>query len=192
MHDTRTHILEVGRRLTAHRGYASVGLSELLRVADVPKGSFYHYFASKEDYGCALLEHYAQQYRLELGQTLNNEALPARDRILSYFTEWQARQVAPCADRKCLVVKLAAEISDLSPDMRAILQAAVQAIIARLSQILQIARRDGSVGGIADTHATATTLYQIWLGASLMAHLSQDSAPFEAAMAQTRAMIAQC
>ena len=43
-----------------HRGFTGMGLSELLKTAEVPKGSFYHYFRSKEAFGVALLEnHYA-------------------------------------------------------------------------------------------------------------------------------------
>ena len=42
--DTRQHILETGQRIVACKGFSSVGLNELLQAAEVPKGSFYHYF----------------------------------------------------------------------------------------------------------------------------------------------------
>ncbi len=41
-----------------HRGFTGMGLSELLKTAEVPKGSFYHYFRSKGAFGVALLEHH--------------------------------------------------------------------------------------------------------------------------------------
>lgn len=189
MNTARTHILDVGRRLTAQRGYTSVGLSELLTTAEVPKGSFYHYFASKEDYGCALLKHYVHLYRAELVHSLGNEALTGHDRIVAYFADWQKRQTTESPDQKCLIVKLAAEIADLSPDMRAILRDGVDEIITKLSDILLIGARDGTAVRTDDTTALATVLYQIWLGASLMAHLSQDAAPFGVAMSKTRALI---
>ncbi|MEG9023203.1 TetR/AcrR family transcriptional regulator, partial [Klebsiella pneumoniae] len=46
--DTREHILATGEQLCMHRGFTGMGLSELLKTAEVPKGSFYHYFRSKE------------------------------------------------------------------------------------------------------------------------------------------------
>ena len=59
-HDTREHLLATGERLCMHRGFTGMGLSELLKTAEVPKGSFYHYFRSKEAFGVAMLErHYA-------------------------------------------------------------------------------------------------------------------------------------
>ncbi|MEK0164655.1 TetR/AcrR family transcriptional regulator [Phaeobacter sp. A36a-5a] len=189
MSETRLQILDTGRKLTAQRGYTSVGLTELLSTAQVPKGSFYHYFASKEDYGCALLRHYVDQYRLELRHTLNDPEQSGRDQVLGYFRCWKDRQISGNAEQKCLIVKLAAEVSDLSADMRAILQHGVESIVARLSDCLRGAQADGSLATSVDPDQTATTLYQIWLGASLMAHLSQDGAPVETAMSQTLIML---
>ena len=62
-HDTREHLLATGERLCLQRGFTGMGLSELLKTAGVPKGSFYHYFRSKELFGVALLERYYEDYR---------------------------------------------------------------------------------------------------------------------------------
>ena len=56
--NTREHILATGEQLCMHRGFTGMGLSELLKTAEVPKGSFYHYFRSKEAFGVALLDHH--------------------------------------------------------------------------------------------------------------------------------------
>ncbi|WP_378942492.1 TetR/AcrR family transcriptional regulator [Paracoccus sp. R86501] len=189
MTDARTHILDTGRRLVAQRGYTAVGLGQLLAEAQVPKGSFYHYFASKEGYGCALLDRYVRTYECDLATTLDSDHLSGRDRVLGYFADWQARQGGGDAERQCLIVKLAAEISDLSPDMTTILQNGVTAIIAKLTQALDDAGRDGSMVPLADPKAMATTLYQLWLGASLMAHLSHDGTPLDDAMTRTRDLL---
>lgn len=189
MEDTRTHILATGRALTAQRGYTAVGLTELLKTAGVPKGSFYHYFASKEAFGCALLKAYVEQYRDDLSQTLGAGDRPASDRLLAYFERWRERQMSDNAEDKCLVVKLSAEIADLSPDMRAILNDGVGRIVERLANTLREGQVDGSVNPALDPESTATTLYQIWLGASLMEKLSGTSAPFDKAIAATRTLM---
>jgi TetR/AcrR family transcriptional repressor of nem operon len=46
--DTRSTILATGRRVMGAKGFSAVGLSEILGEAGVPKGSFYHYFGSKD------------------------------------------------------------------------------------------------------------------------------------------------
>jgi len=189
MTDTRAHILEVGRGLTAQRGYTAVGLAELLKTAEVPKGSFYHFFPSKEAYGCALLETFVKSYEADLTETLDNDTLSAKERLLVYFEGWQLKQRSPQPEERCLVVKLSAEVADLSPSMSAILRDGVDAIVAKLTSVLRQGVVDGSIGASHDTEALATTLYQIWLGASLMAALSHDDKPFKIAMATSKAMI---
>jgi len=60
--DVRENILATGQRLMAGKGFSAVGLNEILADAGVPKGSFYHYFGSKDAFGEALLEHYFEAY----------------------------------------------------------------------------------------------------------------------------------
>ncbi|MCP3055431.1 TetR/AcrR family transcriptional regulator [Aurantimonas marianensis] len=189
MTDTRTHLLTVGRGLAAQRGFTAVGLQELLKAAEVPKGSFYHYFPSKEAYGCALLESFVKGYKADLTQTLDNGALSARDRLLAYFSDWRLKQCSPRAEDRCLVVKLSAEVADLSPGMSAVLRDGIDAIVARLASVLRQGAADGSIGPTDDPEALATTFYQIWLGASLMASLARDDGPFTVAMTTTERLI---
>ena len=47
--DKREKIIKISADLFHQYGYNSVGLSTILNKAEVPKGSFYHYFKSKED-----------------------------------------------------------------------------------------------------------------------------------------------
>ena len=46
--DVKLHILRTGQQLIACKGFAGVGLTEMLKAAEIPKGSFYYYFESKE------------------------------------------------------------------------------------------------------------------------------------------------
>jgi TetR/AcrR family transcriptional repressor of nem operon len=183
--DTRGHILAVGRSLTARQGYAGVGLNELLKAAEVPKGSFYHYFPSKEAYGCALLEDFVEQYRENLGTTLLDPTKNARERLLGYFASWLQKQTGPALQDRCLVVKLSAEVADLSSDMSKILRRGVEEITRGLAETLDQGIAEGSISPIPDSKALAQSLYYQWLGASLVAGLSQDDAPLKAAMAAT-------
>jgi TetR/AcrR family transcriptional regulator, transcriptional repressor for nem operon len=183
--DTRSHILSVGRGLTARQGYSGVGLNELLKAAEVPKGSFYHYFASKEAYGCALLEDFVAQYRVSLGETLLNPHMDARTRVMTYFEGWFQKQTGPNLQDRCLVVKLSAEVADLSADMSRILQQGVADIIASLTRTIEDGIAEGSIAPIHDPHGVAQSIYHQWLGASLIAGLTQDTAPLDAAMLST-------
>ncbi|WP_428242341.1 TetR/AcrR family transcriptional regulator [Gynuella sp.] len=189
--DSRQHILEVAQEIISCKGFSAVGLNEVLKAAAVPKGSFYHYFASKEAFGVAMLEDYFEQYLITMEQILTRKDYPAIDNLMLYWQNWletQGGQEA-CGTR-CLVVKLAAEVSDLSSAMRAVLHQGTQNIIARLAEAMVRGITEGSLKLAPDTaSATATTLYQLWLGASLMAKITHSSDPLHSAFETTRGML---
>ena len=68
--DVKTQILDIAQSTMGSRGFSAVGLNEILKAAQVPKGSFYHYFESKEAFGVALLERYFSRYLAELDELL--------------------------------------------------------------------------------------------------------------------------
>ncbi|NMV12416.1 TetR/AcrR family transcriptional regulator, partial [Vibrio parahaemolyticus] len=115
---TRQHILDVGYELIVNRGFTSVGLSELLKKAAVPKGSFYHYFKSKEQFGEAMIQDYFTKYFERLNARFTNTELSGYQRLMSYFEEMVKVEDDVCNANKCLLVKLSAEVSDLSESMR--------------------------------------------------------------------------
>lgn len=60
--EVRQHILNIAKPIMLRKGFSAVGLNEILAAAGIPKGSFYHYFGSKEAFGEALLESYFEGY----------------------------------------------------------------------------------------------------------------------------------
>jgi len=56
---TREHLIEVGLERIRRIGYAATGVKEILDLAGVPKGSFYHYFPSKEAFVQEVLQRYS-------------------------------------------------------------------------------------------------------------------------------------
>jgi TetR/AcrR family transcriptional repressor of nem operon len=188
-HDnTRQHILETGLGIFAGKGFASVGLNELLKAAGVPKGSFYHYFESKEQYGQALLEDYFERYLADIDSLLAVEAASGHERLMRYWQRWLDKQCDECAEQKCLVVKLAAEVSDLSDAMRLTLRDGTDRIVDRIAGVIEAGVADGSLPSL-DARPTAQMLYQLWLGASLLGKLHRNSQSLENAMRYTRLLL---
>ena len=179
---TKRHILDAGQKIIAVKGFSGVGLSEILSAAAIPKGSFYHYFGSKEQYGRALMEQYVEDYLQALNQVLQTGEAPARERLLRYWSNWRETQAGGEAMDKCLVVKLSAEVADLSDDMRLVLCAGTQQVMARIADCIAEGIADGSLQLGLDPQKTAQMLYQLWLGASLLAKLQRDRGPLENAM----------
>lgn len=187
--DIRQRLLDTGEAIISGKGFSAVGLAEILTAASVPKGSFYYYFASKEQFGEALLEAYFADYLTRLDGLLNAKTVPVRDRIMTYWQRWLEVQSLEPDARQCLVVKLSAEVSDLSESMRMVLRKGTDAVLARLAACLAEGVGDGSFPSDLDPEATAHALYQLWLGASLLAKVRRESSPFDVAMRTTQAWL---
>jgi TetR/AcrR family transcriptional repressor of nem operon len=188
-HDMRQHIIDVARSLMTQRGYTAVGLTELLAAAGVPKGSFYHYFRSKDEFGQALLEEYFEEYLGRVDVQLASEGSGA-ERLLSYLSYWAETQAFDHTDQKCLVVKLGAEVCDLSENMRGVLEKGTALIIERLVRCVEQGKADGSIDASVDSAILAQALYQMWLGASLLVKVNRTREPFDAALEMSRRLLA--
>lgn len=187
--DTREHILANGQRIMAGKGFSAVGINEILTAAGVPKGSFYHYFGSKDAFGEALLDTYFDDYLAELDATLQYGKHTAAQRLMTYFANWQDTQSFFDCQGKCLAVKLGAEVADLSEAMRLSLKRGTAGIVDRLTQAIDAGVADKSMKVVGASKDVAQSLYQLWLGASLMVKISRTTQPFETAMATTRQML---
>jgi len=181
----RDHILATGQRLMAGKGYSAVGLNEILTGAGVPKGSFYHYFGSKDAFGTALLENYFEDYLAELDVTLAQPGLNMAQRLVAYFDIWQQTQSFFDCQGKCLAVKMAAEVADLSEAMRLAIRRGTEGIVSRLAAAIDAGVAEGSLTIDGNASDTAHSLYQLWLGASIMVKIERDVAPFATAMSTT-------
>ena len=187
--DVRQTILATGQRVMAAKGFSAVGLNEILAGAGVPKGSFYHYFGSKDAFGVAMLDAYFDDYLAEMDVILSQSGVNMARRLMQYWQSWQAAQSFAECQGKCLAVKLGAEVADLSEAMRLVLERGTAGIVARLAAAVEQGVADGSLRIAGDAATTAQSLYQLWLGASIMVKIVRHTGPFEAAMSSTRQIL---
>lgn len=183
----RQHILDTAKPIILGKGFSAVGLNELLAAAEVPKGSFYHYFKSKESFGEALLDSYFEDYMDRLETLFNAEGMTGAECLMTYWQRWLETQCGDAIEAKCLVVKLGGEVSDLSEAMRLALQRGTDLIVERLAEGIVVGCTDGSLPKELDADAgnTALVLYNLWLGATVLTKIRRNHTALEAAMSIT-------
>ena len=181
----RQSILDTAKPIILGKGFSAVGLNEILVAAAVPKGSFYHYFKSKELFGEALLDSYFRDYLEQLDALLSDPSRTAAERLMSYWQKWLQMQASDGLEGKCLAVKLGGEVSDLSEPMRMALHRGTDQIIDRLALSIREGIADGSLSASLDARHIAQTLYQLWLGATLLTKFRQDRSALDGAMLAT-------
>ncbi|MBQ0805264.1 MAG: TetR/AcrR family transcriptional regulator [Sulfitobacter sp.] len=181
---TRQKILTSGRALISKHGFGAVGLARILKESGVPKGSFYYYFPSKEAFGHALLTDYVADYLARIDALCATQG-SAHDKLTAFWTAWLTQAGSEGIASQCLVVKLGAEVADLSEDMRQVLDKGVTALVNRIAALLILGAKDGSLIAVDDPQATAQMLYAKWLGAAILAKLSRNEIPLRQALSET-------
>ncbi|MCU0865675.1 MAG: TetR/AcrR family transcriptional regulator [Planctomycetes bacterium] len=165
--DTRERLLAAGEELVGRKGFHGCGLSEILAHAGVPKGSFYHYFGSKEEFGVALIERTRDGYEAVVKPILADRRLSPMQRLRGIFEaareDWQT-----CGqNRACLISKVALDAGDLSEPVHAAVKCAFQQWSALLAQVLREAQAAGEIDRKHDPDRLGNVLVMLWEGAAM-------------------------
>ncbi|AZE78181.1 TetR/AcrR family transcriptional regulator [Pseudomonas synxantha] len=185
----RQAILERGQSIVGAKGFSAVGLNEILQAAEVPKGSFYHYFDSKDAFGVVLLDTYFDHYVQGMQALFDQPGLFHHAKLMRYWQCWIDNHTGCTDTGKCLAVKLGAEVSDLSEPMRLALLRGTARTIELLAVALQRGVEDGSLTFEHAPESLAQRLYALWLGTSVMAKITRTTAPFAEALLLTRQLL---
>lgn len=136
-HDTRSKLLNVGMNLIRAGSYESVGINDVLRASGVPKGSFYHYFQSKEEFGLEVANHYHDQQLQTAKHVLQNSTQPPFERLITFFRlaykDFEARGFS----HGCLMCNLSTELADQTPAFRALLKKHWHALCTQIASCIK-------------------------------------------------------
>lgn len=162
---TRARIIEEGARLIHEKGFSNTGLQEILRASGVPKGSFYFYFKSKEDFGLAVIDYFLQFMAARMDSHLSDESLSHVGRLKSFFHEMMGFFRQEGYSRGCLIGNMAQELADLSDSLREKLKESLDGMETAIARCLQAAQDAGEVAADLDPKDAACFVVNSWQGA---------------------------
>lgn len=176
VHETKQRLIEAGLRLMLQRGYHAIGVAELLTETGVPKGSFYHHFASKEDFALQVIDAYQSGVRELLQHTLGNRTRPPLQRIRDFFDG-----VKQAYDQEgylgCFLGALGQELSGASELFRVKIDGCLGQIASGFAVCLEEARNQGALPPQVDVTVMADLLVNAWEGAALRSRLVKNPQP---------------
>ncbi|MET9384246.1 TetR/AcrR family transcriptional regulator [Streptomyces sp. NPDC002928] len=175
--NARERILGAAQSLLELRGYSALGTAEICKAAGVPKGSFYHFFESKEALALAVLdEHWAIQCS-DWARILRSDAEPLQ-RLRQLFEETEAGQRAgqqSCGTVSgCMFGNLTLEMSNQTEAIRERLQEIFDAQVNMVEEVVREALERGEVAA-GDTHEAARSVVAQLEGQVLFAKLYNDT-----------------
>lgn len=178
----RESLLAVGQELFINSSFHSVGLNDILRKAGIPKGSFYHYFDSKEDFGLQVVEFYARQNLEQLEEVLADSSLSQFEQLEAFFSNSIAHfdDIEYC--QGCLMANLSQELSDVNERLRCKISKLSQALVDRLAQCLDSMDASELHLGHLPADQAAQLLMNSWQGAIMKMKLEKSREPLDVFM----------
>ena len=173
----RENLLSQGVTLLMRKGYHGTGLKEILDAVQIPKGSFYNYFGSKENFAAAAISHYINPFIDQLSGHLQNPDYDALSALQHYFNEMITQLEQAEFKGGCLLGNLMGEIGDTSDVCQKSLQSAVHRYRNLLQSGLLKAQQEGTVRVDKSAEDMADLLVNMWQGALLRMKIEQSSAP---------------
>ena len=176
---TRERLLRAGLTVLTEKGFSAVGIEEILGAARVPKGSFYHYFESKEAFGLALIDAYAAYFASKLDRWFLDESLAPLERLKAFAADAEAGMAKFGFRRGCLVGNLGQEMGSLPESFRARISGVFTDWEVRTAACLKAAQAAGEIAPEADAERLARHFWIGWEGAVLRAKLDRSGAALE-------------
>jgi TetR/AcrR family transcriptional regulator, transcriptional repressor for nem operon len=174
---TKDHLIDVGLELMRKHGFGATGLQEILQSAEVPKGSFYHHFNSKEDFALAVVERYESLSTEHCKEALSNTRQAPLKRLRRYFEDLlrMAGQSAPI--QGCLLGSLSLEIASSSPVLQHLLSASFARWQSAVACVLREAVEKGELPRSIKPEALAGFILNSWEGALLRSQADKSDDP---------------
>jgi len=179
---TRDRLIEVGRELIHKYGYNATGLSDILKAADVPKGSFYHHFGSKEEFAAEALEEFTSREANHAAAVLGDLKISPLKRLKRYFTDLVKLSGQTGTIPGCMMGRLTLEIAAESPQLRKRISASFDHWQQTIATVIRQAVVQKELPAGTDPESLAGFVLNSWEGALLRSQADQNNRALETFM----------
>lgn len=177
--DTRNALVWCGTELLTERGFQITGIDEVLKRVGVPKGSFYHYFKSKDHFGHAVIDNYETYYAKKMDRIFNDTSQTPLQRLVNFTVNAKNGMVKFDFKRGCLIGNLGQELAALDTQFRERLEAVLVSWEKRVAECLNEAIETGELAQGQDPQALSRFFWVGWEGAILRSKLMRSLEPID-------------
>jgi TetR/AcrR family transcriptional regulator, transcriptional repressor for nem operon len=175
--DTKSEILKAGMSIISRQGFNSTGIEAILKKANVPKGSFYHYFSSKKEFGLNVLDRFARGIDRIFTSFLEDQSLPPITRLRNCIESLAVRFEDNNCSIGCLVANMGQELSDQDEEFRGKLAEIFTNWSGHFEKCLREARQRGDIPDDISPDHTAQFFLSGFEGALLVSKVLKSPAP---------------
>lgn len=141
----RSTILDRGTELIRQKGYHKVGINEILKVCGIPKGSFYNFFKSKEDFIEQSIRNYGAQGAAMIEQYLTDTTYLPSHRLQRFYQAMIENFSSEGCTAGCLLANLSMEIGGINAHLAAVADEMFQHNLSLVTACVLEAQEAGSL-----------------------------------------------
>ena len=173
----KQNILDIGVKLLNKKGYNGIGINEVLDEAQIPKGSFYHYFKSKEDFGLQVVKRYSDSTLAFLKSHLEDNSKSPKVRLIEYFDAMQKIYIEKECKEGCLLGNSATELADINMRFASLLQKVFIEYEEIFEKCIQQAMEQGEINSDKSAKKIAGFIFNSFEGAVLRMKVDKSIEP---------------
>ncbi len=177
--EKRQALVDIGTAIFTQKGFGATGLDEIVQAADVPKGSFYYYFESKDVFAHAVIRNYAAYFARKLDRSLDDRTRTPLTRLKAFADDATEGVLRFEFKRGCLVGNLGQEMASLEEAFRILLLEVLDAWRERFRLCIHEAQAAGEILTTVDAAELARFFWSAWEGAVLCAKLERSRVPLD-------------
>jgi TetR/AcrR family transcriptional repressor of nem operon len=174
---SKDDVIQIGVDLVLSRGFTATGVETILKKANIPKGSFYNFFSSKEEFGIAIIKRYAEHVGEVLQPIMGDDSLPPLDRIRKCFEGLIAVFEKNDCYKGCLIGNMSLEMSDQFEMIRQCLEQVLQSWIKGCSDLIIEAQKNKEIPSDLDPEMLAESIISSFQGALLRSKVKKSPEP---------------
>jgi TetR/AcrR family transcriptional regulator, transcriptional repressor for nem operon len=172
--EVRSRLLSIGRDIVLEQGFNGSGVADITAAAGVPKGSFYNYFDSKEEFAGQILEAYWLSIEARHGPILYDARVKPLVRITKFFHAVSGDHAQKGFALGCLIGNLSLELSNCSEETRKRLSSLIGRWEKALMECLQEAQQRGAFSQNRNASEVAAILVEAYEGAVMRGKIEQS------------------
>lgn len=177
----RDNVVNAARILMTKKGYAATTVDQICAEAGVTKGTFFHYFSSKEDIAAAALEAYCNATKATVrGAPFFRDTDPLRR--FEGFLDFITRSTSDPVTQGCLAGMFAQELSDTHPELRRLCLGAFAQLRSEVLELLSAIKAVHAPRSPHDPSDLADHFLAVFEGAFVMSKAHRDTAPLTSSL----------
>jgi TetR/AcrR family transcriptional repressor of nem operon len=173
--DTRAKLLDAARDVIRTKGYAGSTVDDICAAAGVTKGSFFHYFDSKEALGIAAVERFGAMAATLFGNAPHRSEPDPRDRVLGYVDFRIALLQGEIPLYTCLIGTTVQEAYASHPNLRVACERMLSEHVAELTRDLAAAKARYAPEASWDAESVGYFMQCVLQGAFIFAKAKQSA-----------------